>query len=198
MSEVIQHLLNPRRLYSRQEVVGRTSVVPAEPGIYAWYFASSPSNEIDLDKCWRWHDRHLLYVGISPKKPPKNGKPPSSQNIRKRVAYHMRGNAYGATLRLSIGSLVSELLGIELRRVGSGTRMTFSDGEAELSKWLDENAYVTWVSDPEPWKVEEEAISSLYLPLNLDQNSGHSFHGTLSLARKLAKQAAQTLPVIPR
>ncbi|WP_374939609.1 GIY-YIG nuclease family protein [Streptomyces sp. UH6] len=47
--------------------------------------------------------------------------PTSTQNLRKRVRYHCRGNAAGSTLRLTLGCLP----GLELRRVGSGKRMTF-------------------------------------------------------------------------
>lgn len=110
----------------------------------------------------------------------------------------MRGNAYGSTLRLSVGCLVGASLGFRLRRVGSGTRMTFSDGELVLSGWLEKNVSVTWVPHAEPWVVESEAISSLYLPLNLDQNSGHPFHPKLSAARKAARELAKGLPVLPK
>ncbi|MFF3911407.1 GIY-YIG nuclease family protein [Streptomyces sp. NPDC001848] len=54
----------------------------------------------------------------------------STQNLRKRVRYHYRGNAAGSTLRLTLCCL----LGLELRRVGSGNRLTFGkSGEASLS-----------------------------------------------------------------
>lgn len=198
MSDQQSSLLHPEELASRQLVIGRSSIVPAESGIYAWYFKQSPSKEIDLDSCWKWHDRYLLYIGISPKEPPRNGRPPSSQNLRKRIAYHMRGNAYGSTLRLSVGCLLSRSLGIQLRRVGSGKRMTFSGGEDVLSSWLEENVSVTWVTHSEPWLLEAAAISSLYLPLNLDQNSSHPFHPTLTAARREAKEVARSLPVLPK
>ncbi|MFF8174696.1 GIY-YIG nuclease family protein [Streptomyces chartreusis] len=48
----------------------------------------------------------------------------STQNLRKRVRHHYRGNAAGSTLRLTLGCL----LGLELRRVGGGKRMTFRQG----------------------------------------------------------------------
>jgi hypothetical protein len=195
MNDVINKLMQPEILASRQEVIGRTSVVPPEPGIYAWYFKELPSNSIESQDCWQLQNKWLLYTGISPGKPSENGKPPSTQNIRQRIAYHMRGNAYGSTLRLSIGCLLGDTLGIQLRRVGSGNRLTFADGESRLSEWLDVNAFVTWVAHPQPWIIEEEAISKLYLPLNLDQNSSHPFYKKLSAARKLAKRKAMNLPV---
>lgn len=63
------------------------------------------------------------------------------------------------------------LLGLELRRVGSGKRMTFCKaGEAELSQWMEENARVCWIEHDEPWSTESELFSQLDLPQSLDQN----------------------------
>lgn len=196
MNNVIDQLMRPEALVSRREVIGRSSVVPPEPGIYAWYFSELPSSSIEEQGCWQWQSKNLLYIGISPSEPPRNGKPPSKQNIRKRIAYHMRGNAYGSTLRLSIGCLLADSIGIQLRRVGSGNRLTFADGESLLSEWLDENAHVTWVTHRQPWLIEREAISRLYLPLNLEQNSRHPFHSQLSAARKSAKVKAMEMAVV--
>jgi hypothetical protein len=75
----------------------------------------------------------MLYVGISPKASPKNGKPPSRQTLRSRVRYHYCGNAEGSTLRLTLGCLLAEKLCMDLRRVGSGKRRTFFHGERLLS-----------------------------------------------------------------
>jgi hypothetical protein len=79
-------------------------------------------------------DKMLLYLGISPKAPPMNCRPPSRQNLRTRLQYHMRGNAMGPTLRLTLGCLLADELGLQLRRVGSGNRFTFCDGENRLSE----------------------------------------------------------------
>src|ERR1700722_988896 len=85
------------------------------------------------------------------------------------------GNAEGSTLRLTLGCLLAGELGLQLRRVGSGGRLTFCDGEARLSEWLDANAVVTWETCPEPWLLEELLIRCVNLPLNLAQNGLHSF-----------------------
>ena len=50
------------------------------------------------------------------------------------------GNAEGSTLRRTLGCLLAEQLGIELRRVGSGRRFTFLRGEQALSGWMAQNA----------------------------------------------------------
>jgi len=46
--------------------------------------------------------------------------------MRERIPYHYKGNAEGSTLRLTLGCPLSEELDIELRRVGSGKRVTFA------------------------------------------------------------------------
>ena len=168
--------------------------VPRSPGVYAWWFREIPSL-VPTDGCVVHDGLTLLYVGIAPKAPPQNGKPPSKQTLRSRIRYHMRGNAEGSTLRLTLGCLLSDRLDISLQRVGSGTRMTFADGEAVLSDWMADNAFVCWVVTERPWEAEEALISSVCLPLNLDQNRSHSFHARLSACRAAAKKRAMTLPV---
>jgi hypothetical protein len=169
-------LLNPARLYTAEEVRRRECPVPATAGVYAWYFPAPPSI-VPTAGCHVRDSAVLLYVGISPKAPPVDGGPSSRQNIRSRIRYHYRGNAAGSTLRLTLGSLLAEDLGIHLRRVGSGYRMTFGlDGEARLSQWMAQHAQVVCTAVARPWKVEEETIRSLVLPLNLDQNRHSPLH----------------------
>ena len=126
-----------------------TQPVPAAAGTYAWYFKQLPA-AIDTTRCSSWAGLTLLYVGISPKAPSASGVGASRQNLRRRLRQHYALNAYGSTLRLTLGCLLSERLGLVLRRVGSGTRLTFADGEARLSQWMADNAYVCWVAHPRP------------------------------------------------
>jgi hypothetical protein len=188
-------LFQPERLWSRQEVLTTPSPVPRQPGVYAWYFREIPPH-VPWVNCHRYGQHTLLYVGISPKAPPRNGAAPSRQKLFDRVRYHYRGNAEGSTLRLTLGCLLSKQLGIQLRRVGSGNRMTFADGETILSQWMEENAFVVWITDPEPWHVEEKIITEVSLPLNLDMNNKHPFHRSLSQIRKAAKESARALPIV--
>lgn len=190
-------LLAPERVTTRSEVFSRPSPVPAESGVYAWYFDVAPPG-VPLLGTHQTAFGNLLYVGISPSEPPRNGKAPSKQNLRKRIRYHFRGNAAGSTLRLTLGSLLASDLGIQLRRVGSGNRFTFSDGETLLSEWMGEHARVCWLADPKPWVIESKLIAKLVLPLNLDQNKHSSFHATLSAARSAQRRAALSLPTVPR
>lgn len=173
-------------------MLSRPSPVPFEPGLYAWYFAEPPLGP-DTKGC-RLHDaKSLMYVGISPKAPPTNGRPPSRQRLRQRIRYHYRGNACGSTLRLTLGCLLSEQLGLELLRVGSGTRLTFGAvGEQRLSDWMGENAFVHWVVDDRPWEVESAVISTLDLPLNIEHNSQNPYCSSLRLARDQARRTARS------
>lgn len=192
----VEELLSPVKLWSREEVVdARPSPVPQSAGVYAWYFRSLPG-PIDVAASHHHSRLPLLYVGIAPKKPYADGRT-SSSTLRQRVTYHYRGNAEGSTLRLTLGCLLSDRLGIELRRVGTGKRRTFSNGEQALSEWMQANAFVCWVDHPEPWSLEEELIARYDLPLNLDQNRRNAFHPELTAVRKAAKARADTLPVLP-
>jgi hypothetical protein len=131
-----------------------------------------------------------------PDPPPENGKPPSQQNIRKRIRYHFRGNAEGSTLRKTLGCLLADELGIELRRVGSGTRRTFGAGEAILSQWMVDNALVSWIAVSQPWLLERKLFNLLDLPLNLQENSHNQFHKELTAIRAAAEARARALPVL--
>ena len=190
-------LLRAAPLLGRAQVLSRPCLIPAASGVYGWWFDETPSG-VPTAGCMTRDQWTLLYVGISPKAPPRNGTAPSRQSLRTRVRYHYKGNAEGSTLRLTLGVLLSEQLGLQLRRVGSGVRRTFSAGETELSAWMHDHARISFVEHPTPWTLEEELIGSLDLPLNLDQNTHHLFHSELSMRRRAAREAAAALPVLPR
>ena len=190
----IEGLVTPSRLWSRLEVLERPCPVPREAGVYAWYFRRVPPG-VPAEDCRRAHGATLLYVGISPKRSPMNGASPSRQRLLNRVRYHFRGNAAGSTLRLTLGCLLADSLDIGLRRLGSGQRLTFADGEIQLSEWMGQNAFVCWLPAEEPWLLESQLISELSLPLNLQGNERHSFHRELSALRKHHRLRAEQLPV---
>lgn len=74
-------------------------------------------------------------------------------------------------MRKTLRLLLVDELHIELRRVGFGKRMAFGAGEQPLSRWMGENALVSWIVDEEPWVVEAFLIADLDVPLNLEGNS---------------------------
>ncbi|WP_420300315.1 GIY-YIG nuclease family protein [Enterobacter sp. BNK-8] len=134
----------------------------------------------------------LLYVGISPD---KRGKPNSRSNLRKRFKTHYSGNASDSTLRRTLGVLLSGVSCFPLRRVGSGSRMTFTHpGEQWLDLWMEQNAKVHWIPVEAPGEVEDKLIASIPLPLNI-QGNAHSFKPTLSGMRTQASAEARLMDI---
>jgi len=182
-------LTDPGRLFTRAQVIASPSPVPTSRGVYAWYFRDIPSG-VPTEGCVTKDGLTLLYVGISP----KNDR--SSQNLRKRITYHYRGNAEGSTLRLTLGALLSAKSDCPLRRVGSGKRLTFTHvGEQWLDTWMAENASVCWVEHSEPWLLERELLGGLSLPLNIQDNGHHPHASILSEVRRAARANALAMPI---
>ncbi|WP_367134557.1 GIY-YIG nuclease family protein [Saccharothrix sp. HUAS TT1] len=193
--ERAEGLLNPARVYSRNEVLVRDSPIPKRPGVYAWYFEEVPPG-VPTDGCRVTDAGTLLYVGIAPKAPPANGKAASQRGLYARVREHFRSNAEGSTLRLTLGCHLAERLGIQLRRVGSGKRLTFTPaGEAKLSEWMGVHARVAFIAEDEPWKLEHSLINGEVLPLNLMDNAHNPYYPTLKALRAQHKAAARNLPI---
>ncbi len=188
-------LLDPRRLWSQAEILARPSPVPRAPGVYAWYFREIPDG-VPYQDCIAHQGLTLLYIGIVPTRPFVNGKPASTRTLADRLRDHVQGPSEGSTLRLSLGCLLGAGLGLELRRVGSGRRMTFGTGERALSEWMARNALVTWTIHAQPWEVEERLIHAVSLPLNLQHSRQHPFHDALSACRAAAKARARALPIL--
>ena len=178
MLSTVETLLNPPKLWSRSEVLARPCPIPPQQGIYAWYFRSLPPG-VPESLSPRFNGNHLLYIGVSP----AYGN--SKNNLRKRIQSHFRGNASSSTLRLTLGCLLSEVLGLRLRATGSTGRLTFADEERILSDWFEKHAFVTWVIHPTPWVIEKDVISKISPLLNLQHNESGAFHSTLSAIRLL-------------
>ena len=62
---------------------------------------------------------------------------------------------------------------------------------------MNENAFVCWLEHSAPWEIEGQLILELRPPLNLADNSHHSFYQHLSQIRKGAKARARSLDVLP-
>ncbi|KOV79969.1 hypothetical protein ADL03_35070 [Nocardia sp. NRRL S-836] len=188
-------LLSPKRVVTRNEAVGRDSVVPAAAGVYAWYFDELPPG-VPAEGCRTGEFGTLLYVGIAPREAPAGGRP-SREHLRRRIRYHFRGNAEGSTLRLTLGCHLADVLGIELRRVGSGTRLTFTKrGEDLLSEWMAAHARVAYVLDDTPELVEQRIIQTETLPLNIAHNKHNPYYLPLKALRAEHRLRARGLPVV--
>ena len=184
-------------LRARADVLARPCPVPQSPGVYAWFFATVPPG-VDAAGCHQVDGLTLLYVGISPKEPPTNGRAPSRSTLRHRLRTHYAGNAEGSTLRKTLGCLLGPDLGIALRRVGSGTRYTFTNpGEQALDAWMQENALVGWLETDRPWELERSILQSgLPLPLNVRDNPSVLHTSVITSIRRAAVRDADGLPII--
>jgi hypothetical protein len=98
------------RLVTREEALRTPSPVPEKPGVYGWWFRQLPA-AMDTSGCATTGGLTLLYTGISPKRPPGNGRQASGQNLRERIRTHYAGHAEGSTLRKTLGCLLSDALG---------------------------------------------------------------------------------------
>ena len=188
LSQLRDALTDPSDAMTRSEALAAGSRLP-KSGIYSWWFTGL-DQLVPHDDVVRQGDWAMLYIGISP------GRSWSRSNLRARLTQHLNLNAKGSTLRLTLGVLLAEELGLELRRVGSGKRLTFHCGESRLNSWLDVHARVKVVALDEPWILEPEVITGSWLPLNLDHNT-HPFGRALSSMRAAARQRARTLPPNP-
>lgn len=174
MSAVVAALRQPERLHRCDD-----ASIPDEPGVYGWYF-SDLDGVVPLEGCHEVGGRWLLYVGIAPS---RTG---SDATLRSRIRNHCGRDASRSTLRRSLGSLLADRLGLQMRRVGKSERRQFGKGEAALSEWMAEHARVSWVVVEEAWTVESAVIAELHPPLNLEHNADHPF--AAELARRRAKQ----------
>lgn len=192
---VLDWILSPSMLHSVADLRGDPWNPPQVPGVYGWYFDGLPKH-FPIGDCHKIAQWVLAYIGISPTTPPKNGGPPSSQHLRARILSHFGGNAAGSTLRLSLGCLMADQLGISLRRVRSGRMMDFGAGEESLSAWMAVHARVVWCASTEPWLLESQLLERLSLPINLQGNRRHPYYPQLSKLRKVARDTAKRLPIL--
>jgi hypothetical protein len=196
VTDEIGAFVRPERVFSRDDVLAFPSPVPFKRGVYGWWFRRLPPRVV-ASSCCRHQDLTLLYAGMSHGIPPTRERPASTQTLPERIRYHYLGDAEGSELRRTLGCLLAGELGIELRRVGTGERMTFVEGEHTLSAWMAENAYVSWIVYPQPWNLKDNLTTVLDLPLNLWRNKHNQFHSVLTEVRAKCVARARDLPVLP-
>jgi hypothetical protein len=131
-SEIVGRLSTPERLWKRPEVLLLPSPVPPRQWNLGVVLSCDSCGSPDR-RTARPKQRVAALRRNRPRAPYRSGKI-SSQTIRRRIRYHYRGNAYGSTLRLTLGCLLSEHVGIRLCRVGTKNRKTFGNGESKLSE----------------------------------------------------------------
>lgn len=184
ISEIERRLLTPPTLRSGSDILRQPSLIPARPGIYAWYFEKPPL-ALALEGAHRSLGHYLLYLGVSPSNESSNG------SLRQRIMGHLTGNAANSTLRLTLGSLLAAELGLQPMLSRSGRKMNFGEGEKRLDAWLKVNAFVTWAERREPWKIEAQLIARLRPPLNITRNVAGPNLAIVKASRDYLRKIAQ-------
>lgn len=187
MNEVIHRLISESSIQSKDEILANAELKQCDRGIYAWFFKELPP-QLDerRDRYFKREGKWLLYIGICPSSSESN------RVLRDRIRTHFTRNSYGSTLRLSLGCLLSNCLGITLQVIGkSRRRLTFRDGEKKLSRWMENYAFVAWIQHDSPWIVEDDAFKVLDLPLNLKGNQHNDFYEELKAIRAKARETAR-------
>lgn len=73
-----------------------------------------------------------------------------------------------------------------------GTKVVLTPEDNDrLTAWQYIHLRLTWFATTQPWLLETSVIAALRPPLNLAANKTHSFHPTLSTARRALVRAAR-------
>ena len=175
----IDKILNPEKIFSKNEIFSRPSPIPKESGVYGAYFKEVPSG-IDIKNCVLFEERTLLYIGVS------------TINLQKRIKGHYTKDASRSTLRNTLGILLADKSKFPLRRIEPYKRKTRNftpDGESWLNLWVEENMFFSFETTPSYLQREDEYLKKLgpsgSLPLNIDKNT-HPYSSKLKRKRKAA------------
>jgi hypothetical protein len=181
LSALAEALLHPDRLYSVSELCNAPTLIPREAGVYAWWFSKVPP-AVPVEKTAIRDGRHLLYVGIAPRKPSDAGSV-SGSTLRNRLLDHCRGPLASSTLRRTLAVLLMGELDLSISRTKPGKLKMSPEHETRLTDWMDENARVVWLTNSTPWELEDHLIQgAVRLPLNI-RGSSDPFAKVLSNTR---------------
>src|ERR1700726_1191546 len=90
VTDEIGPFVGPDRVFSRDDVLSRPSPVPSKDGVYGWSFRCLRPLVV-ASSCCRHQYLTLLYAGISPDRPPRNGRLASKQNLLGSYSVSVRG-----------------------------------------------------------------------------------------------------------
>jgi hypothetical protein len=174
-------LLCPKQFYIATAIAADPRIVPAEPGIYGWWFDNTlpivpMADSIEVD------GRRLLYVGICPSGVQRTS---GNRTLRHRMKNHCRGPIAQSTLRRTLTSLLRETLDLTVDIRGSKKAMPPED-EQRLTAWMSEHARVGWMPHGRPWELENLLIrGGPRLPLNILGSTDPFVSELRALRRKL-------------
>lgn len=163
---------------------------PRLPGAYAWFSDTVPSFIPDQPLTKR-DGLALLYVGIAPRASATGGRDPNRTALAPRIRYHATGKADASALRLTLGCVLVDTLGLQLLQHPDEERFTWGAGEALLSEWIQTHLQVGWIVHSRPWEITDMAFRSLFLPLNLNVTDPTPFHRMLDKRKRHMEESAR-------
>jgi len=189
--ELTTFFLDPANYHPCRDIFQGKVTVPHSRGIYAWYLKPGLLSE-ELKPEWIFpvgeEGLGLCYLGISPDREESCG------NLNRRLWKHLKRTARNSTLRLSLGALLIDELGLQVESHGK-SRISFGNTEGKLTDWIWKNGHVAWTRHEAPWEVEVKLIHRFVPPLNLDDNPDNPFADILEGKRDgLKRRAGNDLP----
>lgn len=186
LSAGAEALLKPKRLHTVSEIQDDWRVVPAEPGLYGWWFSQGQPPGVPTDGAAQHGEYRLLYVGIAPSGAPS--KAARVRTLRDRLKNHCRGPIATSTLRRTLAALLAPDLGLAIARQHRGKVAMPPPNELALTGWMAAHARVGWAICAEPWVHEKKLIASgPRLPLNI-KGSSDPFRTELRAIRILGRE----------
>jgi len=161
----------------------REGGMPADRGVYAWWSPPGTLPDVTGSRLTSDGKLELIYIGICPEKDS------GARTMRDRLLHDHARRTRRSTLRRALASFLWEQAGWDLTTTSDGRPALDRRSEAELTAWMRNHLYLTWISDPRPWDRELGMIASLLPPLNSDMNSHHPLH-SLVVSRREAWAAA--------
>jgi hypothetical protein len=184
------------RFVSVDAIRDDSTIIPAAPGIYGWWFDNALAellskhmvcSELTESKTDRRRIARqgfeLSYVGISPSAAPKVGI--KSRTLRDRLLNHCRGPLATSTLRRTLAALLRVEETLTIKASPSGKAQMSLQDEAKLTRWMNEHGRITWFTNAAPGLIEKELLDAEEgpsLPLNIRGASG-ALAGVLTTLR---------------
>ena len=176
ITRLVNSLLSPKRLYSRDELLENRETIPQSAGTYVWYIRPKAfPSFVPTAHCWRHAGLMLAYIGVTG---------PSSKGLYRRLHAHYNRDAGHSNFRLSLGLVLQDVL--NLRLLPRAHPDFEVGGEKQLSAWLDENAQAAWAitEDRKTAEAIEDRILADHKPvLNTDGNE-HPFAKVLKQLKR--------------
>ena len=141
MSDRYAPLFSPKTLVQIPALAEIPALAPDAPGLYGFWFRPEALPGVSTAGCIVKDGYAMLNLGIA-----RNNKACTS-NLRKRLSSHYGARGGATPLRKKLESLT-----------GLG-------GDA-LTRWLEDNARLSWVEVPEPYKENRALIRQGVFPLN--------------------------------